>query len=100
MLYNHAFCARSANRSARDSTNIIIILGMMQVSKRIPFDDPDTLNIVRAVYIASNLIIAVLYLYTQVKINSKKGTHTSNRPSTGASLACGFSEVDTTNAAI
>ncbi|KAI1214360.1 inorganic phosphate transport PHO88 [Annulohypoxylon truncatum] len=53
-------------------TNIIIILGMMQVSKRIPFEDPNVLNIVRALYIASNVIIASIYLYTQVQINKKK----------------------------
>ncbi|KAI8964795.1 inorganic phosphate transport PHO88 [Daldinia sp. FL1419] len=53
-------------------TNIIIILGMMQVSKRIPFDDPDVLNIVRALYIGSNFIIASIYLYVQFQINKKK----------------------------
>ncbi|KAI0834224.1 inorganic phosphate transport PHO88 [Hypoxylon sp. FL0890] len=53
-------------------TNIIIILGMMQVSKRIPFEDPNVLNIVRALYIASNVIIAAIYLYVQVQINKKK----------------------------
>ncbi|KAI1135804.1 inorganic phosphate transport PHO88 [Hypoxylon sp. FL0543] len=53
-------------------TNIIIILGMMQVSKRIPFEDPNVLNLVRALYIASNLIIAAIYLYVQVQINKKK----------------------------
>ncbi|KAI2632638.1 inorganic phosphate transport PHO88 [Hypomontagnella submonticulosa] len=53
-------------------TNIIIILGMMQVSKRIPFDDPNVLNMVRALYVASNLIIAGIYLYVQMQINKKK----------------------------
>ncbi|KAI1409985.1 inorganic phosphate transport PHO88 [Hypoxylon sp. FL1857] len=53
-------------------TNIIIILGMMQVSKRIPFDDPNVLNMVRALYVASNVIIAAIYLYVQVQINKKK----------------------------
>ncbi|KAI0885101.1 inorganic phosphate transport PHO88 [Annulohypoxylon maeteangense] len=53
-------------------TNIIIILGMMQVSKRIPFEDPNVLNIVRALYIASNVIIASIYFYTQLQINKKK----------------------------
>ncbi|KAI1842920.1 hypothetical protein JX265_012049 [Neoarthrinium moseri] len=53
-------------------TNLVIILGMMQVSKKIPFDDPNVLNIVRAIYIASNLIIAAIYLYTQLQINKKK----------------------------
>lgn len=58
-----------------DSTNLIIMLGMMQVSKRIPFDDPNTLNIVRGVYLASNVIIALLYLYVQAQISKKNGTH-------------------------
>ncbi|OTA57886.1 inorganic phosphate transport PHO88 [Hypoxylon sp. EC38] len=53
-------------------TNIIIILGMMQVSKRIPFEDPNVLNMVRALYIASNVIIAAIYLYVQMQINKKK----------------------------
>ncbi|KAI2465632.1 inorganic phosphate transport PHO88 [Annulohypoxylon bovei var. microspora] len=53
-------------------TNLVIILGMMQVSKRIPFEDPNVLNIVRALYITSNLIIASIYIYVQVQINKKK----------------------------
>ncbi|ORY56852.1 inorganic phosphate transporter Pho88 [Pseudomassariella vexata] len=53
-------------------TNLVIILGMMQVSKRIPFDDPNVLNACRALYVASNLLIAILYLYTQAQINKKK----------------------------
>ncbi|KAI1396675.1 inorganic phosphate transport PHO88 [Hypoxylon fuscum] len=53
-------------------TNIIIILGMMQVSKRIPFEDPNVLNMVRALYVTSNLIIAGIYLYVQMQINKKK----------------------------
>ncbi|KAI0124810.1 inorganic phosphate transporter Pho88 [Xylariales sp. AK1849] len=53
-------------------TNIIIVLGMMQVSKKVPFDDPNVLNMCRGLYIASNLIIAFLYLYTQLQINKKK----------------------------
>ncbi|KAI2616229.1 inorganic phosphate transport PHO88 [Hypoxylon sp. NC1633] len=53
-------------------TNIIIILGMMQVSKKIPFEDPDVLNLVRALYVASNVIIAGIYIYVQLQINKKK----------------------------
>lgn len=55
------------------STNLVIILGMMQVSKRVPFDDPFVLNIVRSVYMASNIIIICLYAYVQLVINRKKG---------------------------
>ncbi|KAG5797654.1 hypothetical protein H9Q69_003320 [Fusarium xylarioides] len=48
----HPQCARAE----ASSTNLIIILGMMQVSKRVPFDDPFVLNVVRAVYLASSAL--------------------------------------------
>lgn len=47
---------------------------MMQLAKKVPFDDPDVLLMVRGVYILSNVLILGLYLYTQVQINKKKGT--------------------------
>ncbi|KAL8797420.1 MAG: hypothetical protein Q9182_007197 [Xanthomendoza sp. 2 TL-2023] len=53
-------------------TNLVIILGMMQVSKKIPFDDPQVLLGVRILYIVTNIIIAGIYLYIQSKINAKK----------------------------
>ncbi|KAL7943767.1 inorganic phosphate transporter Pho88 [Trichoderma barbatum] len=53
-------------------TNLMIILGMMQVTKRIPFEDENVLNLVRAVYIGSNVLIAALYFYIQLQINKKK----------------------------
>lgn len=46
---------------------------MMQVSKKIPFDDPQVLMYVRILYIATNIIIAGIYLYLQQQINKKKG---------------------------
>ncbi len=46
---------------------------MMQVSKRIPFEDPQVLNTVRAVYIGSNVVIALIYAYILSQINKKKG---------------------------
>jgi hypothetical protein len=52
-------------------TNLVIILGFMQISKKIAFDDPNVLNGVRALYIVSNLIIAGIYLYVQAQINKK-----------------------------
>lgn len=57
----------------RHRTNLLIILGMMQVAKRIPFDDPNVLNMCRAVYIASNLIIISIYLYIKAVVDKKKG---------------------------
>ena len=49
---------------------------MMQVSKKIPFDDPQVLLGVRVLYVVSNLVILGIYLYIQMKINSKKGALT------------------------
>ncbi|KAM0797561.1 inorganic phosphate transport protein PHO88 [Usnea florida] len=53
-------------------TNLIIILGMMQVSKKIPFEDPQVLLGVRILYVVSNVLIAGIYFYMQMKINAKK----------------------------
>jgi hypothetical protein len=47
---------------------------MMQVSKKIPFEDPMVLNGVRALYIVSNLLIAGIYFYVKMQIDKKKGT--------------------------
>lgn len=52
---------------------MVIVLGMMQVSKKIPLDDPFTLNLVRGGYLLSNAIIIAVYLYVHMKINAKKG---------------------------
>ncbi|KOS17701.1 Inorganic phosphate transport protein PHO88 [Escovopsis weberi] len=52
-------------------SNLVIILGMMQVTKRIPFDDPNILNLARAVYLGSNILIAIIYFYIQTQINKK-----------------------------
>lgn len=53
-------------------TNLLIILGMMQVSKRIPFDDPNVLNLCRAGYVLSNLIILGITLYIKSVVDKKK----------------------------
>lgn len=45
----------------------------MQASKKIPLEDPYVLNIVRAVYILSNVLIVAIHFYVQSKINAKKG---------------------------
>ena len=45
----------------------------MQVSKKIPFEDPQVLLGVRILYVVSNLIIVGIYFYMQMKINAKKG---------------------------
>ena len=45
----------------------------MQISKKIPFDDPNVLNGVRAHYVVSYIIIAAIYFYVQMQINKKNG---------------------------
>lgn len=54
--------------------------GFMQISKKIPFDDPNVLNGVRALYIVSNIIIAGIYFYVQQQINKKNGMSTYSPP--------------------
>lgn len=53
-------------------TNLVIVLGMMQVSRKVPFDDPNVLNMVRAGYLASNLIIMSIYVYIHYLVDKKK----------------------------
>lgn len=62
---------------------------MMQVSKRIPFEDPMILNGVRGAYILSNVIIAVIYFYIQLQINKRKGTLQSQIRHTGTDILPG-----------
>ncbi|KAK1775981.1 inorganic phosphate transporter Pho88 [Copromyces sp. CBS 386.78] len=53
-------------------TNLVIILGMMQVAKKIPFEDPNVLNLCRALYALSNVVILAIHLYIMNTINRKK----------------------------
>lgn len=46
---------------------------MMQVAKKVPFDDPNVLNGVRAMYVLSNVIILSLYMYVSGQITKKNG---------------------------
>jgi len=53
-------------------TNLVIVLGMMQLSKKIPFDDPQVLMGIRILYVVSNLFIFGIYFYVQTQISKKK----------------------------
>ncbi|EMR09273.1 hypothetical protein PNEG_02608 [Pneumocystis murina B123] len=52
-------------------TNLIIILGAMQISKKINFDDPEVLFYIRCLCIASNVIIALTYYLCYISIRRK-----------------------------
>lgn len=52
----------------------MIVLGVMQLAKKIPFEDPNVLNACRAAYAISNLLIIGIYLYVKSVIDGKKGT--------------------------
>lgn len=54
-------------------TNLVIILVMMQASKKIPFDDPNVFMGVRALYVVSNIIILGIYVYVGMQIDKQKG---------------------------
>jgi Phosphate transport (Pho88) len=47
----------------------------MQVSKRIPMEDPQTLMLIRAGYVLSNVVIISIYAYVHFLINKKKGAY-------------------------
>jgi hypothetical protein len=59
-------------------SNLVIMLVMMQVSKKIPFDDPNVLLGVRVLYVVSNLLIFGLFFYTKSKVQKKNGMFECN----------------------
>jgi hypothetical protein len=56
---------------------------MMQVAKKIPFDDPNVLNICRAIYVVSNVIILSIYIYIKTVVDKKKGMSRDLHSGTG-----------------
>ncbi|KAH7133933.1 putative phosphate transporter [Dactylonectria macrodidyma] len=57
-------------------TNIIIIFGIMQITRSISFDDPTVLNTVRGAFLVSNALIALLYGYIYILIRKQKDLNT------------------------
>jgi len=52
-------------------SNLVISLVAMQVARRIDFNDPQILNIVRIAYVSVQAIILATYYYTSIKIKQK-----------------------------
>lgn len=53
-------------------TNMVVSLGAMQLARKIPFDDPQTLLYVRVAYVATQAITLLVYYYCASKIRAKK----------------------------
>jgi len=51
--------------------NLAISLGVMQLARKIPFDDPHVLFYVRIAYVASQGIALLVYYYASSKIRAK-----------------------------
>src|SRR5579862_1919940 len=54
-------------------SNLAIILGAMQLSKRINWEDTSVLNNIRLMYIASNVILLGIFFYIYTQIQKKNG---------------------------
>ena len=61
---------------------------MMQVSRKVPFDDPNVLNMVRAGYLASNLIIMSIYVYISYLVDKKKGKNAATYCESRCTVPC------------
>src|SRR5579859_4421471 len=55
--------------------NLAIILGAMQVSKRIDWEDPSVLTNIRLMYLASNVIMFSIFAYIYLQIQKKAGIY-------------------------
>jgi len=51
--------------------NLAISLGLMQLSRKIPFDDPEVLTYVRIGYVVSQVLILAVYYYVSMVIKKK-----------------------------
>ncbi|KAF8322534.1 inorganic phosphate transporter [Clavulina sp. PMI_390] len=52
-------------------TNLMVSLGAMQLARKIPFENPEVLNYVRAGYVAVQLLSIAVYFYTSSVIKKK-----------------------------
>ncbi|KAJ7065214.1 inorganic phosphate transporter [Mycena amicta] len=52
-------------------SNLVISLGVMQLARKIPFDDPEVLYYVRVGYVSMQILVLSIYYYISMKIKSK-----------------------------
>ena len=67
------FSTQKANATKMNPavTNLVLMLTMMQVAKKLDFEDPQVLLYARVGYVACQVIALAVYLITRAKINSK-----------------------------
>jgi hypothetical protein len=53
--------------------NIAIILGSMQLAKRLDWEDQRVITSIRIIYLTSNVIVFAVYAYIYSKIQKKQG---------------------------
>ncbi|TCD61821.1 hypothetical protein EIP91_007866 [Steccherinum ochraceum] len=53
------------------ASNLVISLGAMQLARKIPFDDPVTLNYVRIGYVVVQVLVLGVYFFVSQKVKSK-----------------------------
>ncbi|ORY74339.1 inorganic phosphate transporter Pho88 [Protomyces lactucae-debilis] len=52
-------------------TNLAVTLGVMQIARKLDFEDPTILKSVRALYIVSNILIAIIFLVQYMNIQKR-----------------------------
>lgn len=68
-------------------TNMVLMLVVNRLSGKLDFEDPTTVNIVRGCYIASNLLILLVYLFARHIINKKNDLTTLRYQQPGSPLS-------------
>jgi len=51
--------------------NLVISLGAMQLARKIPFDDPQTLTLIRIAYVGVQLAVLAVYYFISLQIKKK-----------------------------
>jgi len=51
--------------------NLVISLGLMQLARKVPLDDPEVLNYVRIGYVTAQVIILGVYYYISMTVKQK-----------------------------
>ena len=58
------YCYQAYSQDTR--SNLLIVLFLVQLAKKIPFEDPNVLNMARGAYVLSNLVILGIYMYVKM----------------------------------